>query len=298
MRVYVPLTATLLVVLTLVGCSSGPKTQQAKDAAASRVVDVDEKILKQDPLERNYDPHVIMKRAEAFFEKENYAEAAVEYQHFLDLHKPHVLAPYAQYRLGLSYHKQITTKDRDPGPVRQTLDAMEKLLREYPGSAYENDARAKIKECQEHIATYEVYVGKHYYRKAAYLAAVHRFESVVAQFPDSEAAADAHYHLALTFKDLGDTGLAVEHLNALLTRHPKTKLRKEGQALWSSLTGKPAKSIAAAEAAGSPSKTPVPSPLPSLPPTRSLAVLPAPLPQVGVNGSGPPITTCGLNVIC
>src|SRR2546425_866392 len=150
MRVYVSLAATVLVGL-LVGCSSASKAPQSKEAAA-RATDADEQILKTDPLERNYDPHVIMKRAEAFFEKEDYAEAAVEYQHFLDLHKAHMLAPYAQYRLGLSHSKQVTTLDRDPEHVRQTIDAMENLLKEYPGSAYELDARAKIKDGREHLA--------------------------------------------------------------------------------------------------------------------------------------------------
>src|SRR2546422_10998387 len=128
MRVYVPLATTVLVGL-LVGCSSTSKAPQSKDAAIP-VTDTDEQVLKTDPIERNYDPHVIMKRAEAFFEKEDYAEAAVEYQHFLDLHRAHMLAPYAQYRLGLSHYKQVTTLDRDPEHVRQTIEAMEKRSEE------------------------------------------------------------------------------------------------------------------------------------------------------------------------
>src|SRR2546426_2224076 len=59
MRVYVSLAATVLVGL-LVGCSSASKAPQSKEAAA-RATDADEQILKTDPLERNYDPHVIMK---------------------------------------------------------------------------------------------------------------------------------------------------------------------------------------------------------------------------------------------
>ncbi len=146
MRVYVPLAASVLVGLLLASCSSTSKNQQAKDKTAIPVTDADEQVLKTDPIERNYDPHVIMKRAEAFFEKEDYAEAAVEYQHFLDLHRAHMLAPYAQYRLGLSHFKQVTTLDRDPEHVRQTIEAMEKLLKEYPGSAYELDAHTNSRK--------------------------------------------------------------------------------------------------------------------------------------------------------
>ena len=300
MRVYLSLSAPLLVSLLFVGCSSSPKPQQAKDTPASRITDLDEKVLKEDPLERNYDPHVIMKRAESFFEKENYAEAAVEYQHFLDLHKTHILASYAQYRLGLSHYKQVTTKDRDPGPVRQTMDAMEKLMREYPGSSYENDARSKIKECREHMAAYELYVGLHYYRLAAYLAAMHRFEGVLAQFPDTEAAAEAQYHLALTHKDLGDTGQAVEHLASLLKSFPKAKVRKESQSLLAKLTGKPLNGVVAATSPIPSSLTSLPSPLPPLSLTRSLSMNPAdlPLPNGNGYGHGPSVVTCNMNVMC
>ena len=298
MRVYVPLAATVLVGL-LVGCSTASNAPQSKGGAIP-VTDADEQVLKTDPLERNYDPHVIMKRAEAFFEKEDYAEAAVEYQHFLDLHKAHMLASYAQYRLGLSHFKQVTTLDRDPEHVRQTIDAMEKLLKEYSGSAYELDARTKITEGREHLAAYEIYVGKHYYRQAAYLAALHRFERVLALYPDLEDSAEAHYYLAKTYKDIGAPERAVEHLTALLTQYPKAKILKDGQALLASLNGKAASMLATADAPSPPSKTSLPAPLPPLPKTRSLSMNPADIPPTGANGNGhtPAIINCGLNILC
>ena len=296
MRVYVPLAATVLVGL-LVGCSSTSKAPQSKDAAIP-VTDADEQVLKTDPIERNYDPHVIMKRAEAFFEKEDYAEAAVEYQHFLDLHRAHMLAPYAQYRLGLSQYKQVTTLDRDPEHVRQTIEAMEKLLKEYPGSAYELDAHTKIKEGREHLAAYEIYVGKHYYRQAAYLAALHRFERVLALYPDLEDSAEAHYYLAKTYKDIGAPERAVEHLTVLLTQYPKAIIRKDGQALLTSLNGKAASMLATAEVPSPSSKTSLPAPLPPLSPTRSLSMNPADIPPAGANGNGHTIINCVLNILC
>jgi len=299
MRVYVPLAATVLVGLLLASCSSTSKAPQSKDAAIP-ATDADEQVLKTDPIERNYDPHVIMKRAEAFFEKEDYAEAAVEYQHFLDLHKAHMLAPYAQYRLGLSHYKQVTALDRDPEHVRQTIDAMEKLLKEYPGSAYELDAHAKIQEGREHLAAYEIYVGKHYYRQAAYLAALHRFERVLALYADLEDSAEAHYYLAKTYKDIGAPERAVEHLTVLLTQYPKAKVRKDGQALLASLNGKAASILATADAPSLPSKASLPAPLPPLPSTRSLSMNPADILPAGANGYGhtPAIIDCGLNILC
>ena len=283
----------------LIGCSSASKTKTEDATAKKAVADADEQVLQSDPVERNYDPHVIMKRAEAFYEKEDYAEAAVEYQHFLDLHKSHMLAAYAQYRLGLSHFKQVTTTDRDPEHVRLTVEAMEKLLKDYPGSAYEPDAKAKIKEGRLHTAVYELYVGKYYYRQTAYLAALHRFERVITLYPDSDTSAEALYYLAKTYKDLGSLERAVESLNLLLTQYPKAAISKEGQVLLASINGKSFKDVAVAtNGATATSKPAIPPPLPGAPKTRSLTGKPADLPPLGLNGAGPQVVTCNLNVSC
>ena len=293
MRGFRPVVTALLSALLLAGCSSTPKVPNTADSTAQKV-DADEQVLKQDPLERNYDPHVIMKRAESFFEKEDYAEAGVEYQHFLDLHKTHILAPYAQYRLGLSYLKQVTARDRDPEPVRKALEAMERLLKEYPGSSYESDARTRIKECREHLASYELYVGKHYYREGAFLAALHRFEGVVKLYPDSEAFSQAAYYLAVTYSDIGAKDRAIESLTRVLAQSPKKdKATQDSRALLAKLTHRPVKEIVASSGS-SPAKPSIP---PALPPIQaSSPQIPAFLPSAEVGL--PPMITCSLNVSC
>src|SRR5919204_6780953 len=106
------------------GCSSAPKATKNDGKSLSGT---DEQIFLGDTVEKNYDPNVIMKRAESFFEKEEYAEAVIEYQHFLDLHRFHTLAPYAQFKLGESFFKQIKSVDRDMDPVNKAMDSYEKL---------------------------------------------------------------------------------------------------------------------------------------------------------------------------
>src|SRR5574342_296513 len=112
------------------GCASKPKP--AADAKAGETLSAtDEQIFVGDTIEKNYDPTVIIKRAESFFEKEDYAEAIIEYQHFLDLHKVHQLAPYAQFRMGESHYMMMKTIDRDASPVTMALAAYNKLLTEF-----------------------------------------------------------------------------------------------------------------------------------------------------------------------
>ncbi len=176
----------------------------------------------------NYDPNVIMKRAESFHDKEGYAEAIVEYQHFLDLHRNHVLAPYAQYRLSLSHFKMIKTIDRDVSPIEQARDQFIKLMQTHPGSQYEAEARTKIGECEDLLAQHHMFVAEFYYKKEAYLAAAKRYKLVIESYPHLESAAEAKYELARTYKDLGASDWSRDWLVALVREHPQHKLHEDG----------------------------------------------------------------------
>lgn len=219
-----------------VGCSSTKKNSPAQAGALSGT---DEQIFIGDTVEKNYDPNVIMKRAEAFFDKEDYPEAIIEYQHFLDLHRIHMLAPYAQYKLGESNFKMAKTIDRDPEPIYRALEAFEKLRRDYPGSRYDADAGEKIRAAHDWIAQAHFFVGQFYYRREAYLAAARRFETILKEYPDMQVAPDAMYYLALSYHEIGADDWAQENLLALAQRYPENKYQEESQRLLARLQSEP-----------------------------------------------------------
>lgn len=220
--------------LTL-GCSSTPKEN---DSASKPISGTDEQIFVGDSLEMTYDPNVIMKRAESFHEKESYAEAIVEYQHFLDLHRTHMLAPYAQYRLALSHFKQFQTIDRDPEPLQQALKKFEELLVAFPSNRHERDAKEKIRECRKFLAEHHLFVGNFYLNKQAYLAAAHRFEKVNYTYPELDLAADAKLKLAKTYQYLGLPEWSRDWAIAVLREHPQHTLRDDSLKLLAELQEK------------------------------------------------------------
>src|SRR5437773_2527220 len=225
-----------------VGCSSAPKSSSAGSKSLSGT---DEQIFMGDTIEKNYDPNVIMKRAEAFFEKEEYPEAVIEYQHFLDLHRVHVLASYAHFKLGESHFKMKKTADRDPEPVYRALETFEKMRKDFPGSQYDAEAVERIHACHNMIAEAYYLIGQFYYRREAYLAAAHRFEAVTKQWPEMDVAGEALYYLALTYSDLGADDWAREKLTVLAERYPNSKFRAESKQLLARLeTRQPAMAVA------------------------------------------------------
>lgn len=210
-------------------CSSAPKNG---DPASKKALDgTDESIFVGDTIEKNYDPNVIMKRGEAFFEKEEYAEAIIEYNHFLDLHRTHMLAPYAVFRIGESQMKRAKGIERDPEPIQKAIEAFERLRKDYPGNRYEAQALQKIEECRDLQAQVHLLVGQFYYRRDSYLAAAHRFEQIVKLYPDKTVAPDALYFLARSYHDLGADDWASEKLILLAEKYPGNSHAKEAAKL-------------------------------------------------------------------
>ena len=220
------------IAILCLGCSSTP---DPNENAPQDFSSYDEQIFVGDTIEMSYDPNVIMKRAESFFDKESYAEAIVEYKHFLDLHRNHILAPYAQYKIGVSHYKQFRTVDRDPEPLKKSIAGFEKLLKEFPETQYEAEAKKTILTCKQQLVQRHLMVGEFYFKREAYLAAAHRYEKIIKEFPELDTTSEAMFHLAKTYQDLGIEEWTQEWLVALINRYPDSDYHSSAQTLLASI---------------------------------------------------------------
>jgi outer membrane protein assembly factor BamD len=170
--------------------------------------------------DRSYDADIMLRIADTYYGEEKYSEAIVEYQAFLNFHPVHRDAPYAQYQIGMCNYSDISTIDRDPGLVRTTRAEFQKLLDKYPRNPYEEQAKKYIALCTEHLADYELYVGRFYYRKEAYKAAIGRLSKLLKDFPGSPAEKDALYMLGRSYAARGDRDEAVSTFETLASKYP------------------------------------------------------------------------------
>ncbi len=228
------------ILLAVVSLTGGCASKSATTAQGKPVSGTDEQIFLGDTIEKNYDPNVIMKRGETFFEKEEFAEAIVEYQHFLELHRSHQLAVYAQFRLGESHLRMAKSIDRDPEPIQKAIAAFEKLRKEFPGSKYEGQVLQRLEDCHDWLAQTHLFVGHFYFRRASYLAAAHRFDQIMKDYPDKKVAPEALYQLALTYRELGADDWAAEKLRLLAEKYPNSDFVGDGRRLLAKLEKKPA----------------------------------------------------------
>jgi len=283
--------------ILLAACSSTPK--DISDIFSKKsTTGTDEQIFIEDSTEKYYHPNVMMKRGEAYFEKEEYSEALIEYNRFLEFYRSHVLAPYAAFRIGEVHMKMAKSVDRDPEPIQKAITAFERVPKEFPGSRYEAPSQEKLEECHNWLAEMHLFVGRFYYRRGSYLAAAHRFEQIMTLYPDRPVAPDALYFLAMSYHEMGADDWARDRLILLAQKYPDSKAAGQGESLLSKLgnvksgTLLAQKSDHASDAdKGSTAATPSPSDVSSLPEIGSLG-------SPSINSLGQSFTACRLGTWC
>ena len=223
--------------LFMASCTGDFSASDVRSGIKKALSGTDEQIFLGDTVENHYHPNVIMKRGEAYFEKEEYAEALVEYKHFMELHRNHVLAPYAAFRIGEIHFKMAKTIDRDPEPMQKAIAAFEQMRKEFSGSRYDSQAQQKLDECHDWMAQMHLFVGQFYYRRGSYLAATHRFQQILKDYPDKPVAAEALYFLAKAYHEMGADDWARENLVALVEKYPNSTAAGDGKGLLEKIGG-------------------------------------------------------------
>jgi outer membrane protein assembly factor BamD len=199
--------------------------------------------LKEIQLRYTYSPYAALaelRTGDAYFEKEEYEQAAIEYEEFLKRHPGHAEAPYATYRLALSYYKEIKSPDRDPLNTRLALQWFNTFIEKYPDSPLVPDAHERALRCQDRLARREIYIGNFYSRRDNYKAAADRYKIVVEDYNDTQRYQEALYLLGKAYAKSDQYDLARQTLNRLVQEFPNEKYSGKATSLLNDIKGKTA----------------------------------------------------------
>jgi outer membrane protein assembly factor BamD len=125
-----------------------------------------------------------LKIADAHYQREEYEEAIFEYENFEGLHPRNEAIPYVIYQIGRSYYDQIDTTDRDQTSARKALEAFQRLTKQFPEDQYARRSAEHISKCLKSLAGHTYLIGVFYYKTKHYKAALHRFMSIISDYPD------------------------------------------------------------------------------------------------------------------
>jgi len=145
----------------------------------------------------------LIMQAFAYYEDRDYDNSRSSAQRYLDFYPADEDAAYAQYLMALSYYDQIDDVGRDQGMTFQALQALRKVIEDYPNSEYADSSVLKFDLAFDHLAGKEMEVGRYYLKRKYYVAAINRFRVVVEDFQTTTHTAEALHRLVEAYLSLG-----------------------------------------------------------------------------------------------
>ena len=150
----------------------------------------------------------------AYYMSNDYDEAVLAAQRFIELHPGNKDAAYAHYLIATCYYEQIVDVGRDQSLTRMARESLDAVVKKFPNSEYATDARLKLDLTQDHLAGKEMHVGRFYLRKNLHGAALKRFRHVLENYQTTTHVPEALHriteaYLALGVEDEAQTAAAV-----------------------------------------------------------------------------------------
>ncbi len=137
-----------------------------------------------------------LRLADCKFFNSAYEEAIPLYEEFEKLHPTNEAIPYVIFQEGTAYYRLMDTPDRDQSYTHKMIKTYERLLKRYPGSPYELEAKRRIAEGRNLLAEHEIVVAKWYLRVGKIKQARLRLNTVLERYPDTAAKAKAEIMLS------------------------------------------------------------------------------------------------------
>lgn len=144
----------------------------------------------------------------AYYLDNDYDDAIIALDRFIQLNPSNEDVPYAYYLKGLSYYEQISTVDRDQAMTENALATLNELLTRFPESTYSRDAKIKIELTSDSLAGKEMEIGRYYLFQEQHLAAINRFRRVVDEYQTTTHVPEALLRLTEAYMALGLVGEA------------------------------------------------------------------------------------------
>lgn len=132
---------------------------------------------------------------ETYYREPVYDKAIKELEGFIAFYPGHRIADLVQYRLALSYYNQMKPVEQDQSNTAKAMEALKKLVKEYPDSRYAPDALSKIDLCRERIAQKELWVANYNYTRQNLPAALQRIDIIMKEYPRTLVVPETLYLL-------------------------------------------------------------------------------------------------------
>jgi outer membrane protein assembly factor BamD len=127
-------------------------------------------------------------------------QAEIEYKDFKTFFPNMPEAAEAQLKVANIHYQEMEKPDRDYTHAKRAEEEYRALIQEYPDSKLVPQAKQRLREVQEVLAEREFEIGRFYYLKLAYPAAIARLKTLVDRYPLYSGADQALFLLGQAYE--------------------------------------------------------------------------------------------------
>src|SRR5437870_7388604 len=111
------------------------------------------------------------------------AQAEIEYKDFITFFPNMPEAAEAQLKVANIHYRQMEKSDRDATHAKRAEEEYQQLILQWPDSKLVPQAKQRLREVQEVLAEKEFGIGKQYYMRESWPAAIARLKTVADSYP-------------------------------------------------------------------------------------------------------------------
>src|SRR5208283_6055528 len=127
-------------------------------------------------------------------------QAEIEYKDFRTFFPNMAEAAEAQLKVANIHYQEMEKPERDFTHAVRAEDEYRALIQEYPDSKLVPRAKQRLREVQEVLAEREYEIGRFYYLRLAYPAAIARLKTLVERYPLYSGADESLFLLGQAYE--------------------------------------------------------------------------------------------------
>ena len=148
-------------------------------------------------------PKSALMAAYSYYSQDYYTDAIMELERFIEVYPLDKNLDYAYYLMGLCYYEQIIDEEKDLQSITNAKQNFNIVLENYPETEYAIDSSFKIDLINDILASKEMYIGRYYFDKEKWIAAINRFRTVTDNYETTIYTQEALHRLVEIYYIIG-----------------------------------------------------------------------------------------------
>ena len=148
-------------------------------------------------------PKSALMAAYSYYTQDYYGDAVAELERYKRVYPKSKNLDYVNYLLAMCYYEQIVDEKKDLASIENAKKYFTLIINNYPDTEYSLDSTFKIDLINDILASKEMYIGRYYFEKKKWIAAINRFRTVVDTYDTTIYVEEALHRLVEVYYTLG-----------------------------------------------------------------------------------------------